>query len=271
MAKIYLNKRPGLCEEADYFKDYLCRSNIEHFLYSWDFHTVLQFVLKTLFIKRSSLLLFIHEPFGVRHYLNKGDRPSYFIPYILLRELLVLIYGRDSCRTPSLYYLSRSKRFKYLPLVRKSIPPTSISGRNTVVMLGGSKNYRGTQEFSELSLIDRNREYLRFAELADKSTISKYKLLATRVVAVFNVYNVAYSISGVHLDALSHGLPLILAEDDFYFEYYSSLGFRILNWTKPSEVAEKLDKLIIEEVIEENLALYEVYHGVEAVKEYEKL
>lgn len=174
------------------------------------------FALPLLRLMGKKIIVVIHEPGGITQRLRKGDSYIYSL-FVTLIEIF-LIFATIKV-TPNKKNSSKSLFFAPLLLENKKICKITNKDLNKVLYLGRKDKRRSFDLFMNNSLRAKNK-HLRFAVFPSKKQFTfeqKIKLMK-KVFVVLNLYKVNHNQSGVTIDSLSFGRPIIISEKDAFSE-----------------------------------------------------
>ena len=233
-------KRPGLCEHSSALCTYLQESGFEAismvpkpFCYSkadlkYSFSHLLKSEVKVIVLWSfgiSGLFTIVfkllgkkviwiqHEPGGLSQRLSKKDP----IFYSLLSSFFEIFFSTaDKIVTPSNKWEHLFIDYAPLLFVPKKIKKKN--NRHFVTYLGRRDMRRGLKIFEELKTILPEKNKTQFFPDKNINSSKDKTTVLSKTVAVINLYEVPHNQSGVTIDALRHGVPVIVSELDFWAE-----------------------------------------------------
>ena len=170
--------------------------------------------LPFLWLMGKKTVVVIHEPGGIIQRLGKKDS---FIYSLIVSFLEVFLIFASIKVTPNKKNSSQDLLYAPLLLEMKKIPKITNRNLNKVLYLGRKDNRRCFDLFMNNFLRAENK-HLRFIVFPNKkkSTFDHKVKTMKEVFVVLNLYKVNHNQSGVTIDSLSFGRPLIVSDKDAF-------------------------------------------------------
>lgn len=200
----------------------------------WFFQSTHPFNLLFLLLARLCCIrsiYYLHEPTSLLEKINKGDGLCYSLAVAVSQRLETLLANRILVSCDAYRKRSNVDKIDILPLLVPDLPEqcgSVDSDRNQVILFGRANEMRCLTRFHELALLSRERAlpyqfriltYSHLPPAMEDMAISQgssytedcLTTALNRSFAVWNVYSVPYSQSGVTPVALRAGVPLLVS------------------------------------------------------------